>query len=177
MHAHRLATTALAATITGSMLAAPASAEGVRLTDPADATASNYDISKVVVRHGTNRVFVKVKFADLTPQGNSGMSIYFDTDPALRGPEFRTGAGLFNGTDYNIGTMTSWRDNQEILSCASNLKLDYDSEKATYWVERACFDDADKVRVGIKVKDAYDGSHVVTDWVPDRRGFTDWLAS
>ncbi len=182
MHAVRLAIATLAATTVAAtaavaVLGGPASAEGVRLTDPADATASNYDISKVVVRHGSGRVFVKVKFADLTPQGNSGMSIYFDTDPGLRGPEFRTGAGLFEGTDYNIGTMTGWRDNQEILSCASDLELDYKRDQATYWVERACFDEVEEVRVGIKVRDAYDGSHVVTDWVPDRRAFTDWLAA
>lgn len=180
MHTVRLVTTALAAaaaTAAVTLVAGPASAEGVRLTDPADASGSNYDISKVVVRHGASRVFVKVKFADLAPQGNSGMSIYFDTDPSLRGPEFRAGAGLFEGTDYNLGTMTGWRDNQELLACASDLKLDYRRDKATYWVERACFDEVAEVRVGIKVKDAYDGSHIVTDWVPHRRGFTDWLAA
>ncbi len=180
MHTVRIVTAALAATsLTAALalLAGPASAEGVRLADPADASASNYDISRVVVRHGAKRVFVKVKFADLTRQGNSGMSIYFDTDPSLRGPEFRAGAGLFEGTDYNLGTMTGWRDNKEILACASNLKLDYRKEKATYWVARKCLGNVAEVRVGIKVKDAYDGSHVVTDWVPDRRSFTDWLAA
>ncbi|WP_426244329.1 hypothetical protein [Nocardioides sp. LHG3406-4] len=177
MHIIRLATSVLGATAAAGLLAAPASADGVRVQDPADATASNYDVSKVVVRHGGSRLFVRVKFADLNPQGNSGMSIFIDTDKSLRGPEFRVGAGLFDGTDYNIGTMTGWRDNEEILACASDLDLNYNRETATYWVERACFDEVDQVRVGIKVKDAYDGSHVVTDWVPTRRGFTDWLAA
>ena len=173
------ATAAATAAVTGAvaaatLLAPPASAENLRVTDARDATASVHDVTAVAVRHGAERTAVVVTFDDLRPDGIADLSIYVDTDAGRRGPELRLGARLAEQTEHAVVAMTGWRVDEEV-ECASALRVDHERDRATYRVDDACLGDVDRLRVAVKVKDLFDGSHPVTDWAPDRRSFTGWV--
>ena len=172
--AHVLA--ALSLTVAGG-----ASAESVGVPDPEDVGgASLSDIRKVKVNHGETQLFVKVRFTELEPEseaGGSSLSLFVDTDPAHRGPEFRLASGLQWGSDYQLVRMADWRPVGEALSCRHSLTLDFEANVLKAHMGRACLGSPDEVRVGAKMVDMYDASHPVTDWLKKPRGFTRWLSA
>ncbi|GEP32823.1 hypothetical protein NSZ01_05910 [Nocardioides szechwanensis] len=161
-------------------LAGPAFAESTSQTDPADVGgASLTDIRKVTLNHGTEQVITKVRFTDLqetSEAGPSGMTIYFDTRPGRKGPEFRLDTGLQSGTDYQLSRVQGWTSPGEPLSCDHSLRLGWATDVATLRVARTCLGNPAKVRVAVKMVDLYDGSHPVTDWLGNPRSFTDRVA-
>lgn len=161
-------------------LAGPAHAQSTAQTDPADVGgASLTDIRKVTLNHGTEQVITKVRFTDLqetSEAGPSGMTIYLDTKPARKGPEFRLYTGLQSGTDYQLVKVQGWSGQGALLSCDHSLRLGWSTDVATFRVARSCLGNPAKVRVGVKMVDLYDGSHPVTDWLGNPRSFTDWVA-
>lgn len=174
-------TAALAAAAVLSLgLAAPASAEATSQTDPADVGgASLTDIRRVTLNHGTAQVIAKVRFTDLkatSEGGPSGMTVFVDTRPARKGPEFRLDTGLQSGTDYQLSRVNGWTAPGEPLSCDHSLTLGWTTDVATLRLARACLGNPGKVRVGVKMVDLYDGSHPVTDWLGKPRSFTTWVA-
>ncbi|MDO9498093.1 MAG: hypothetical protein Q7J48_20485 [Nocardioides sp.] len=173
-------TAALAATAVLTLgVAGPAFAETTSQSDPADVGgASLTDIRKVTLNHGTEQVITKVRFTDLKPTseaGPSGMTIYFDTRPGRKGPEYRLDTGLQSGTDYQLSRIKGWTAPGEPLSCDHSLKLGWATDVATLRVARECLGNPAKVRVGVKMVDLYDGSHPVTDWLGNPRSFTSWV--
>lgn len=160
-------------------LGGPAFAEATSQSDPADVSgASLTDIRKVRLNHGVDQVITKVRFTDLvatSEAGPSGMTVYFDTRPARKGPEFRLDTGLQSGTDYQLSRVKGWTAPGEPLSCDHSLKLGWVSDVATLRVARECLGKPAKVRVGVKMVDLYDGSHPVTDWLGKPRSYTAWV--
>ena len=117
-------------------------------------------------------MIVRVDFAELEPTsdfGPSSLSIFIDTDRSARGPEFRIGTGLQEGTDYQLVRMKKWKAVGEPLSCKHAVDLDFDDNQARARVNRSCLGNPEKVRIGVKMTDLYDGSHPVVDWLGKRR--------
>ena len=159
----------------------PASAERLGLDDPADVGgASLSDILAVTARHTTTKVVVRVDFAELEPTsgaGPSSLSVFVDTDPSARGPEFRVGTGLQAGTDYQLVRMKRWKAVGDPLSCAHAVRIDFDADRVRTRIARGCLGNPVQVRIGVKMTDLYDGSHPVVDWLGKRRYLTIPIAS
>jgi hypothetical protein len=170
----------LAAVLAVSLLAGPVSADQARYRDPADASASLTDIRAVSVSHGARRVVVKVRFTDLRARstgGPSGLTIGIDTDAAVRGPEFRLVTGLQSGTDYQLVAVSRGDVVGEPLTCAHKVALDFAGDRLSFAAARSCLDSPARVRVAVLMRDDFDSSHPVTDWLGARRSYTGWLAS
>ncbi|WP_067441818.1 hypothetical protein [Nocardioides jensenii] len=172
-----LATTALA---TVALMPTPAAnAESTAVNDGADATASLSDIHRVTANHAVSRLGVIVTFDDLRRHntgGSSGATIYLDTKPARTGPEFALFTGLEDGTDYQLMRMRNWRPFGEPKACDHTVGLNYTADTARFSVARSCIGLPAKVRVGVRMVDHHDGSHVITDWMTGPRRYTSWLA-
>jgi len=177
----RTALAALGAALLLTTATGPASAERLGLDDPADVGgASLSDILAVTAIHGAQRVIVRVDFAELEPTsdfGPSSLSIFLDTDRSAKGPEFRIGTGLQEGTDYQLVRMKKWKAVGEPLSCKHAVDLDFDDNQARARVNRSCLGNPEKVRIGVKMTDLFDGSHPVVDWLGKRRYLSIPLAS
>lgn len=172
------AVTTLATAVVG--LAAPAMAEQVTQSDPADAQASLTDIRAVSVDHGTDQVVTRVRFTDLratSEEGPASIAIFLDTDSSKRGPEYALGSGLQSGTDYQLLKVRKWRSVGSPLTCEHNVKLRFAADVLRFKAARSCLGNPASVRVGVKMTDLYDGSHPITDWLGARRSFTTWVAS
>jgi hypothetical protein len=159
----------------------PASAERLGLDDPADLGGGSLsDILAVTAIHGTERVVVRVGFAELEPTsdfGPSSLSIFIDTDRSAKGPEFRIGTGLQEGTDYQLVRMEKWKAVGEAMTCQHTVVLNFESNRARASVNRSCLGNPVKVRIGVKMTDLYDGSHPVVDWLGKRRYLSIPIAS
>ncbi|GAA4698209.1 hypothetical protein [Nocardioides nanhaiensis] len=167
------ATGALGATL---LTAVPAHADGVRLTDPADATASLADVREVTLRHTARRVVVVVRVTDLrrsARSGPAGAAVFYDTNRSVAGPEWRLTTGLHDGTDYQLVRSRGWNGTVgEPSSCGYRVRLDYAADTMTSWVARRCLGNPPRVRVGVHVVDQHDPSHPVEDWLGAARSWT-----
>lgn len=171
--------TALALTLVGTA-AGPASAERLGLDDPADASASLSDILAVTAVHAPKKLVVRVDFAELEPTSDAGpssLAVFVDTDPSAKGPEFRVATGLQQGTDYQLVRMEDWKPVGEPLSCSHVVGLNFDTNRARVRVSRTCLGNPQKVRIGVKMTDLWDGSHPVVDWLGKRRYLSIPIAS
>ena len=177
----RVLTAGLLAAALTTAVPGPASAERLGLDDPADVGgASLSDILAVAANHGARKVNVRVEFAGLEPTSDAGpasLSIFLDTDPATKGPEFRIGTGLQEGTDYQLVRMKGWKAVGDPLSCSHDVRLNFDLDRVRARVARSCLGDPATVRIGVKMTDLYDGSHPVVDWLGKRRYLSLPLAS
>lgn len=157
--------------------AVPAHAEIYGIDDPADAGGSPNDLYSLSVRHSTDNVVVKLTFADLRRDSSAGMSVFVDTDAASQGPDFALGTGLGDGTDYALTRTDGWRSTGAPLDCSYELRLRWARDVAKLRMARDCFDDPARVRVSVKMVDAFDASHPIRDWAPARKRFSLWLRS
>lgn len=172
---HTLVATA-AATLTATLVAAPAQAEQVRLDDGADATASLTDIRVVRARHTDDRVRVKVGFPDLRKRADAVLNVYVDTDEAENGPEYVLGTPLFSGGDYALWRMEDWKYVGNMpVDCRYGMTFRWRRDFVVFSARRGCFQRPEQVRIGLRMRDAADDSHRVTDWLKGRRQFTRWL--
>jgi hypothetical protein len=174
----------LAGTVAASALvlgvAGAASAELVTVSDPADTAGSQSDMRDVTVKHSAGKVVTIVEFTELAPTSDAGpssLSIFIDTDRTAKGPEFRIGTGLQEGTDYQLVRMEGWKPVGEPLTCDHQVRLNFKADHLKAKVARACLGTPDEIRVAVKMTDAYDASHVLVDWMKKPRGFTTWLAT
>ncbi len=161
-----------------ALLGAPAYAESVSAGDPADATASLYDIRRVNASDKVAKLVVDVVVTDLVTESDGGpasMSLFIDTDRSQAGPELRLGTGLQTGTDYQLTRIRKWRAVGEPLSCGHQVKLVSDKDKVRFRVNAGCLGSPDELRVGVRMVDLWDGSHPVRDWFKGFRAFTRWL--
>ncbi len=173
---HGLAVVAAVA-LTTTLAAVPASAEVTRVDDGADATASLTDIRVVRVRHGEERVTVKVNFPDLRKKSSASLFILLDRNRNRKGPEYALATPLFSGGDYALRRMRDWRFVGEPVMCDYGMTFKWRRDFVVLKADRACFGNPPEVRVGLKMRDAADASHPVTDWLKGRRKFTRWLAA
>jgi hypothetical protein len=160
-------------------LAAPATAEVTSVPDGADVPSLN-DIRRVRVDHGADDATVRVRFADLRKESEAGpasIGIFLDTRPGRRGPEFRLGSGLQDGSDYQLVRMRAWRPVGEPKTCDHDVRLRFARDVLVFRVARSCIGGPEQLRVGAKMTDQFDASHPVVDWMTGRREWTPWVAS
>lgn len=175
-----VATTVAAALLAAGLVASPAHAEQVRYADPADATASLTDIRGVLLDHRASAVVVKVGFTDLrrsSTAGPSGLTVYLDTVADRSGPEFLLTSGLQAGTDYQLLRTRGGRPYGDPLSCPHKLRLDFAADRLVFAAARTCLGSPERVRISVKMRDEWDSSHPVTDWLGAPRSWTDRLVS
>ncbi len=175
-----ITTTLVAAAVGATLLATPAQAQQARYADPADASGSLSDIRAVSVDHGPAQLVVKVAFTDLRRRstgGPAGLNIGIDTRPGVPGAEFRLGTGLQEGTDYQLMRVRNGRVVGEPLSCGHRVRLDFAANRLTFVAARACLGSPARVRIAVKMRDEWDASHPITDWLGARGSWTGWLTS
>lgn len=169
---------AAAATLLG-LLAAPAVADRVARSDPADmGGASLNDIRRVTVDHGSTDLTVRVKVIDLrrrSDAGPAGLTIRLDTRRAQHGPEYRLTTGMYAGTDYQLMKVEHGHPVGEPLTCDHHVRLGFRTDVVTFTAARSCLGTPPRVRVGVKMTDLYDGSHPVTDWLGEPGSWTPWV--
>lgn len=167
----------LAALVAAGTLAGPSYADSMSTPDAADA-ASPFDLTKVAANHGSSRLVTNVVVADLDLEGDAGpasMSLFVDTDPSARGPEFRLAVGLDAGSDYQLVRMRSWRPVGNPLTCGHRVSLQPAHTRVVFRIDNDCVGKPDSLRVGVKMVDHHDASHPVVDWFKGVRAWTRWL--
>lgn len=164
----RISLTAAAALMLAGLAAAPAHAEYYSIDDPADARTSLTDVYGLTAMHGGSNVLVKVRFNELLRSSAAGVSVFFDTDRDVRGPEYVLSSGLGDGTDYVLTKAVAWRGSDDRVTCDYEARPRWGKDVFRALISRDCFDRAGSVRVSVKMVDAADGSHPVVDWVPRR---------
>ena len=159
-------------------LAAPASAETANVFDGPDASGSLGDILTVNIKHRERRVVVTTNVADLRRQsegGPSGLNIWFDTEPSRPGPGYVFGTGLQSGTDYFLSRARNWRAVGEPTSCSHQATFDWAGDKVVLSVARRCLGRPAKIRVAERMRDDFDASHPIIDWMKGTRQFSPWV--
>ncbi|CUR54120.1 exported hypothetical protein [metagenome] len=176
----RLAVAAVAlATITTGALAGPASAEAVTIVDGPDASGSLGDILDVRINHAARRVIVKTELADLRASsegGPSGLNIWLDTDPSTTGPDFVFRTGLQAGQDFTLQRTNRFKPIGEPLTCDHRVRFDRAADIVRLSVARPCLGRPEKVRIAERMRDDFDGSHPIIDWLKRTRHLTRWVA-
>jgi hypothetical protein len=153
-------------------IAGPAQAERYSVDDPADASASLNDIYGLTLVHGEKRVRFVIDVDDLRPRSDAGATLYLDTDPADKGPEYALGTGLSSGTDYALVRIEGWNDTEgTLLGCDYDLRLKYRTDRVVGSIKRACLKRPDTVAAAVKMVDTADASHPVRDWAPGKKKF------
>jgi fructose-specific component phosphotransferase system IIB-like protein len=155
-----------------ALVAAPAHAEFYSIDDPADAEESLTDIYGLEANHGSDNVLVKVRFRELMRSSAAGVSVFFDTDRDVKGPEYVLSSGLGDGTDYVLTEADGWRGSDDRVRCDYAARPKWGQEVFRAVVSRACFDRTPSVRVSVKMVDQADGSTAVVDWAPKKRRWT-----
>ena len=166
-----------AAALTATLIASPAHAEYYSIEDPADASASLSDMYGMRVRHGAEVVNVGVTFADLRRNSAAGLSVFVDTVRTRPGPEFVLSSGLGDGTDYALTKARRWQGYGEHIDCDYEARVKWGMDRFRTLISPDCFGSPEELRVSVKMGDVADASHPVTDWVPERRKWSLWLAA
>ena len=173
------AVSAAAVTLTLTQLA-PASADGIGVSDPRDLD-HGVDLRSVVVDHATDNVVVTTTHTNLRPSFRSGSAgaVFLDTDPSDTGPEFVFVGGYFDGTDYQLlhtegfGRSTWGKP----VKGSYRMRLDYEKEHVRMRISRETLGSPAEVRVAVRVAGTHkDGSTTEVDWLGEARSFTDWVA-
>jgi hypothetical protein len=169
-----LATTAAALTVAGPALAASLTA-----TDPQDID-HGVDLRKVKVYNGEANLKVTLTHVNLRKSFKSGASgsVYIDTDPTDKGPEYVFSGGFYEGTDYMLSRTEGFGVKKwgKPVKCSYQLRLDYAEEKTRMRIGQGCLGDVDQVRIAVKVAGERTDGSIVTDWLGEPREFTDWAA-
>lgn len=169
------------AALTLSQLAAPATADGIGVSDPRDLD-HGVDLRSVVVDHGAANVVVTTTHTNLRPSFRSGSAgaVFLDTDASVAGPEYVFVGGYFDGTDYQLLHTDGFARGTwgEPVEGSYRMRLDYDKEQVRMRISRDAIGSPAQVRVAVRVAGTRrDGSSTARDWLGEPRSFTDWVAS
>ena len=156
-----------------------ANADGIGVRDPRDLD-HGVDLRSVVVDHRADDVVVTTTHRDLRESFRSGSagSVFIDTDPTDRGPEYVFVGGYFVGTDYQLLTTDGFSNKLwgEPVEGSYRMRVDYDREHVRMRMSREALGDPEQVRVAVRVAGTRpDGSNTGLDWLGDPRSFTDWV--
>ncbi len=159
--------------------ALPANADGIGVSDPKD-LGHGVDLRSVEVEHKAANIVVTTTHTDLRPSyttGSSG-SVFLDTDPDDRGPEYLFAGGFFRGTGYNLLEVDGFSDSSpEPVEGSYRMRVDYDTDHVRLRISREALGSPEEVRVAVRVAGTRpDGSTTATDWLGKPRSFTDWVA-
>jgi hypothetical protein len=167
-----------AGTIAAALLAPTAATADVgSFKDARGDIAHGVDLWRVTVTN-EKRVRVDLKHDNLVRdfRKGGGLSLFLDTDPTQAGPEFVLGAGLFEGSDYQLSRTDGWKPVGEPLSCRHQLSLDYAADVTHTWFGRRCLGNPTSVRVAVKVAGERPSGRIVKDWLTSWHAFTPWVA-
>ena len=160
-------------------LAAPAMAASLTVSDPQD-ISHGVDLREAKVYNGEANLKVALTHVNLRKSYKTGASgtVYIDTDPTDKGPEYVFSGGFFEGTDYMFTRTEGFGVKQwgKPVKCSYQMRLDYAEEKTRMRIAQDCLGDVDQVRVAVKVAGERTDGTTVTDWLGEPRGFTDWIA-
>jgi len=155
-----------------------ANADGIGVSDPQD-LSHGVDLRSVEVEHKARNVVVTTTHTNLRPSWRTGSSgsVFLDTDPDDRGPEYLFSGGFFRGTDYNLLEVDGFRDTSpEPVEGSYRMRVDYDTEHVRFRMSREALGSPEQVRVAVRVAGyRSDGSETPTDWLGAPRSFTDWV--
>ena len=174
------ALTAGALTLTLSQTA-PASADGIGVSDPQDIN-HGVDLRSVVVDHHAENVVVTTTHTNLRTSWRTGSAgaVYLDTDSADPGPEYVFVGGYYVGTDYQLVHTDGFGHQKwgQPVEGSYRMKVDYETEHVRMRIARDAIGSPDEVRVAVRVSGTRtDGtSKGLVDWLGEPRSFTDWVA-
>ena len=174
-----LTATTLTAVVLG--VAAPAAADGIGVKDPAD-TGHGSDLRAVQVTNGDHNVLVRSTHTNLRrdPATGSGGTVYIDTDPANRGPEYVFVGGYFVGTDYQLLHTGGFGRQQwgQPVHGSYEMTVDYAKDRVRMRMSQQTLGKPEEVRVSVRVAGTRsDGSSEgLVDWLGEPRSFSDWVA-
>jgi len=160
---------------------APANADGIGVSDPADLD-HGVDLRSVEVAHGARNLVVTTTHADLQESYRTGSSgaVFLDTDPTDPGPEYVLSGGYFVGTDYILLTTDGFATKKwgDPVEGSYRMKADYDTEQVRMRISRDALGSPAEVRVAVRVAGTRpNGKDTAQDWLGAPRTFTDWVAS
>ena len=169
----------LAATTAATLaLAAPAMAATLTVTDPED-ISHGVDLRKVKVANNEDELRVTLTHINLRKSFRTGAggSVYLDTDPGDKGPEYVFAGGFFEGTDYLLSETEGFGPGKwgKAVSCDYRMRLDYVEEKTRMRMAQDCLGDVDQVRVAVKVAGQRTDGTTLVDWLGEPRQFTAWV--
>jgi hypothetical protein len=161
----------------------------VAVAGPASADIGGFDDAVGDVRHGVDlhavsvvnekNVRVVIHHEDLVRsyRSNAGVTVWLDTVPAERGPEFAFAGGVFEGADYALVRTDGWKLGRTAvpLACSYEMNLDYAKDVTRIRMSRACLDKPGRVRVAVRAGGEQRDGDIVTDWLHQRRAFTPWV--
>jgi hypothetical protein len=103
--------------------------------------------------------------------------VYFDTDPADKGPEYVFAGGFFEGTDYLLSRTEGFGVKKwgKAVRCDYQMRLDHGHEKTRIRMAQDCLGDVDQVRVAVKVAGQRTDGTTLVDWLGEPREFTAWV--
>ena len=158
---------------------APAGADGIGVSDPADLD-HGVDLRSVEVEHNARNVVVTTTHTNLRKSyktGSSG-SVFLDTDPTDAGPEYVLAGGYFAGTDYMLVRTDGFANKKwiEPVDGSYAMRVDYDAEHVRMRISRKALGSPEQVRVAVRVAGTRtDGSNTPVDWLGEPRSFSDWV--
>ncbi len=91
------------------------------------------------------------------------------------GPEYVFGTGLQSGTDYFLSRARNWRAVGEPSSCSHDATFDWAGDKVVLSVARRCLGRPAQIRVAERMRDDFDASHPIIDWMKGTRQFSRWV--
>ena len=158
----------------------PASADSIGVADPQDLD-HGADLRSVEVQHGGRNVVITTTHTDLVESFRSGSSgsVFLDTDPTDRGPEYVFAGGYFVGTDYALLHTDGFANKLwgEPVEGSYRMRIDYDADHVRMRISRDAIGSPDEVRVAVRVAGTRpNGKNTGTDWLGEPRSFTEWVA-
>lgn len=173
-----IGTTAAAALLAVTGLAAPASAEVVRVVD-GDDSAAEVDLLRVRLSHGDKQVRVRMVHDDLLRLGQragQSVSVFIDTDPEDAGPEFRFVSGLSSGTDYALLRVKGWASEGRRVDCNYRFTINWRDDVTVLKMGRGCLGKPETVAVAVKAEQITVKQKRFVDWLGKRRQLTTAVA-
>jgi hypothetical protein len=159
-------------------LAAPAMAATLTVTDPED-ISHGVDLREVKVVNGDANLRVTLTHINLRKSFRTGAggSVYLDTDPADKGPEYVFAGGFFEGTDYLLTRTEGFGPKQwgKAVRCDYSMRLDYAEEKTRMRMAQDCLGDVDQVSIAVKVAGQRTDGTTLVDWLGEPRELTAWV--
>ena len=164
--------------LTGAAVPASAGTDDTLVViDSRSDVAAGVGLSRVRVHNG-DQLVVTTRHRNLRKLAyNDHFTVWVDTRTSHRGPDYVISGGLSSGTDWATGRATSrWHTRIDPLdgigTCASGVDISWGQDKARITLGRDCLGGYEgRVRVSVVA-----GNADVTDYVPARKTFTDWVA-
>lgn len=164
MRTRMIVVSAVLASVALVLSPAPAQADARTFEDRSNDARRGLDIREVRVVN-SDRVIVRAKFDFVARRKPRGWTVYYDTRPGDRGPEFMSSGGLREDTDWLVSRIESWRDRSpQILNrCDSDMRIRFGGRgRSTFDVAARCFNRPGAVRVAVRSLSRGGGG----DWAP-----------